>query len=116
MNTAVAITTKTQEAADRFYMQHGPCCAGCDWWSHSGSLIGECRKSAPVSASERHSMVRMDRISWQLAGEPDAGHILTNREHHCGDFKDGFDWPSLPAHYLRRIGWQAPTTTDGAKR
>ena len=102
---AVALTTKTQEAVDRFYVAHGPCCAGCDWWSHIGSLIGECRKSAPVSAEQRYSMVRMD---WHTARfmEPDAGHILTNREHLCGDFKDGFDWPSLPPAYLRRIGWR----------
>ena len=35
-----------------------------------------------------------------------AGHILTLRDHHCGDFKDEFDWSSLPKHYLRRIGAQ----------
>lgn len=108
---AIALTTKTQEAVDRFYIQHGPCCAGCDWWAHISSLIGECRKSAPVSAEQRYSMVRMDRISWQLSGEPEAGHILTNREHHCGDFKDEFDWPSLPPAYLRRIGWEQSTPT-----
>jgi hypothetical protein len=35
-----------------------------------------------------------------------AGHVLTPREHHCGDFKDDFDWHTLPPHYLRRIGWK----------
>ena len=35
-----------------------------------------------------------------------AGHILTPRDHHCGDFEDEFDWSSLPTHYLRRIGAQ----------
>lgn len=106
---AVAITSKTQEAADRFYMEHGPCCAGCDWWSHIGLLIGECRKSAPVSAEERHSVVRIEWTSYRLR-EREAGHILTNREHHCGDFKDAFDWPSLPSAYLRRIGWESGRT------
>ena len=33
-----------------------------------------------------------------------AGHVLTPREHHCGDFKDNFDWGTLPPHYLCRIG------------
>lgn len=102
--SAVAITSKTQEAVDRFYMKQGPCCAGCDWWHHHTSLIGECRRSAPVPAEERYSMVRMDWVSYRLR-PADAGHILTNREHHCGDFKDGFDWPSLPEAYLRSIGW-----------
>lgn len=102
--TAVAMTTKTQEAVDRFYMQHGACCAGCDWWHHYGSVLGECRRSAPVSAEQRYSMAQMDRLTF-LTLDESAGHIVTNREHHCGDFKDSFDWPSLPPHYLRRIGW-----------
>jgi hypothetical protein len=113
---SIAPSTKSQEAADRFYVKQGPCCAGCDWWHHSTAVIGECRKSAPVAAAERHGMVVMDWTSWRLAGEPKAGHILTNREHHCGDFKDEFDWSSLPPHYLRKIGWQplppAPSTNQ----
>lgn len=100
---SLANISKTQEASDRFYAQHGPCCAGCDWWHNSSALIGECRKSAPVAAEQRYGMVKMDRISWQLR-EQDAGHILTNRDHLCGDFKDEYDWSSLPPHYLRRIG------------
>lgn len=32
-----------------------------------------------------------------------AGHVLTLRDHVCGDFKDDFDWSSLPPHYLRQI-------------
>jgi hypothetical protein len=104
MTDAIALPTKTQEAADRFYVKNGPCCAGCDWWHHSSSVIGECRKSAPVSSEERYSNVRIDWTSHRFT-EHEAGHILTNREHHCGDFKDGFDWTSLPPHYLRKIGW-----------
>lgn len=33
-----------------------------------------------------------------------AGHIVTPRDHSCGDFRDGFDWASLPVPYLLRIG------------
>ena len=29
-----------QEIADRFYAQHGPCCAGCDWWHRVNTLVG----------------------------------------------------------------------------
>ena len=39
-----------QELADRWYVKHGPCCAGCDWWHQHNSLVGECRRSAPVPA------------------------------------------------------------------
>jgi hypothetical protein len=40
--------------------------------------------------------------------KPLSGHIMTPREHVCGDFKDGFDWLSLPLPYRKRIG--APVT------
>jgi hypothetical protein len=58
-----------------------------------------------VSAEQRYSMVRIDWHTFRFQGQ-DAGHILTNREHRCGDFKDDFDWSSLPPAYLRRIGWE----------
>lgn len=35
-----------------------------------------------------------------------AGHVMTNREHRCGNFVDSFDWKSLPATYLHRIGFK----------
>ena len=34
----------------------------------------------------------------------EAGHVMTDRAHHCGDFKDDFDWSSLPLVYLKKIG------------
>lgn len=33
-----------------------------------------------------------------------AGHVLTLAEHVCGDFKDQFNWSSLPLPYRIRIG------------
>jgi hypothetical protein len=60
-----------------------------------------------VSAEERYSIVQMDWHTWRFR-DADAGHILTNREHHCGDFKDEFDWTTLPPRYLRRIGKETP--------
>jgi hypothetical protein len=91
---------KTQEFIDRFYTANGPCCAGCDWWHSLNSSAGECHKSAPVPGAQRHAMLGM--VNASLAVE--AGHVITLRSHHCGDFKDEFDWNSLPPHYLRRIG------------
>lgn len=38
---------------------------------------------------------------------PGSGHILTWRDHHCGEFADTFDWSTLPQHYLRRIKYQS---------
>lgn len=87
--------------SDRFYMEHGPCCAGCDWWDAGSSVVGQCTRSAPVSGVERVHMLGVTSSS--LA--PRAGHILTWRHHHCGEFKDTFDWASLDPSYLRRIGF-----------
>jgi hypothetical protein len=92
-----------QEHLDQFYFQHGPCCAGCDWWRHISSLIGDCTRSAPVSGSERADMLGISNPSRAFK----AGHVVTPREHVCGDFKDEFDWTSLPLPYRKRVG--APT-------
>lgn len=93
------------EIIDRFYVKHGPCCAGCDWWAPFNSVTGECRRSTPVSGEQRIAMLGMTSSS-RVSG---AGHVMTLREHHCGEFKDDFDWSTLPAHYLRRIG-RAPAS------
>lgn len=93
--------TVTQEAIDRFYWQQGrPCCAGCDWWHHLNSLVGECRNGAPVGAAERWAMIGITGTSMVA----DAGQVMTPRDHHCGYFNDTFDWSSLPPAYQRRVG------------
>lgn len=92
-----------QEAIDHFYWKHGPCCAGCDYWRHQNSVAGECMKSAPVPGKDRAAVLRIESCS----AFDGAGHVLTPREHVCGDFRDGFDWSSLPPAYRKRIG--APT-------
>lgn len=89
-------------AADKFYLRNGkkPCCSGCDWWltdDEGAQLIGECTRSAPVSAKERYSMIEWIKTSSIRGIENDAGHILTRREHSCGDFKDDFDWSNTEA-------------------
>lgn len=94
------LPSKVSEAIDTFYIAKGPCCAGCDWWAPFNSVVGECRSSAPVAAEQRAGPLGVTASSAPLY----AGHILTFREHHCGDFADTFDWASLPAAYRRRIG------------
>ena len=95
-----------QEILDTFYFQNGPCCAGCDWWRYLTSRAGECTKSAPVGASERWDMLSIEACSMQLG----IGHVMTPREHFCGDFKDEFDWTSLPIGYRKRVGAPLPKT------
>lgn len=92
-----------QESLDRFYFKTGPCCAGCDWWRSISSVVGECTRSAPVPDHERWAMMGVASCSLQ----PGAGHPITPREHRCGEFKDDFNWVSLPLPYRIRIG--APT-------
>ena len=95
----------TGECVDRFYMGHGPCCAGCDHWAYHGPVTGECLRSPPVSGVERMGMLGLSYVSLPLM----AGHVITKREHLCGEFKDSFDWTTLPLAYLRRIGYQQRT-------
>ena len=81
----------TQNLVDKFYqvtMEGRPCCAGCDSWEWINSVVGDCKKSAPVSAEQRMSMLSMHGLSIRA----DAGHILTKRDHSCGEFSDSYDW------------------------
>ncbi|MAD46576.1 MAG: hypothetical protein CMH98_16365 [Oceanospirillaceae bacterium] len=79
----------TQLKLDQFYKKYGPCCAGCDHWRWHNSVVGECTKSAPVSGQERWSAVlQLDSASTTLP----AGCVMTERDHHCGDFIDTYDW------------------------
>ncbi len=90
-----------QEDMDAFYWSHGPCCAGCDWWQEvRAGRVGLCTKSAPVASEQRAHMIGIERHSLHLG----AGHVFTQRAHHCGDFKDDFDWSRLPLAYRVRIG------------
>lgn len=98
MSTAKA--ARVQEACDRFYTVNGPCCAGCDWWHGASSVVGDCTRSAPVPGGQRFAMLGITGTSLSIA----AGHVMTPREHKCGEFKDEFEWSSLPPLYLRRIG------------
>lgn len=87
-----------QEILDTFYFSKGPCCAGCDWWRHWNALTGECVRHAPRPAPEVHSCLYFEGSN--SAG----GHPVTSRDYHCGDFKDEFDWSTLPLPYRKRVG------------
>lgn len=87
-NNEVLMTNSKQRFIDDFYKSHGDCCAGCDHWQWHNTAVGDCTKSAPVSSRERHSMLGVTGCS----SEPSAGHILTKRDHVCGDFIDTHEW------------------------
>lgn len=73
-----------QKHIDNFYKDNGPCCAGCNKWRWHNSMVGECIKTAPVSGSERYSMIGIKSPSCAI----ESGHIITDRAHVCGDFLD----------------------------
>jgi hypothetical protein len=106
--------SKLSTIIDRFYVEHGACCAGCDWWAPANSLAGECRRGPPVSAEQRFQMLGITGHS--MRRHVGAGHVMTRREHHCGEFKDEFDWNTLPPHYLRRIGRAAASIGSSGER
>lgn len=88
-----------QEHIDTFYWKNGPCCAGCDWWRTINGMVGLCHGSEPVSGEARADMLGITFSSLRVG----AGHIMTKRDHHCGKFKDEFDWSSLPLAYVKRV-------------
>jgi len=106
------VSDDRQEFHDRFYFQRGPCCAGCDWWRSLNSRVGECTKSAPVAGRTRYAMLGMEGSSLLLT----AGHVLTRMDHDCGDFKDDFDWTSLPLPYRKRVGAPLPAPSGSEQR
>ena len=91
-----------QTFIDKFYMKNGPCCAGCDYWRHDGSIVGECTNSKIIPAKERASLLNFKNVSYNMG----AGHALTRRDYVCGQFKDNFNWESLPLLYLKQIGYK----------
>lgn len=80
----------TQDHVDNFYLKGDkkPCCAGCDWWQFHNSSVGDCTKSAPVSGLDRVAMIGVDKLNFKAG----SGHIMTKREHSCGDFVDTYEW------------------------
>jgi len=89
-----------QEKCDIMYWQNGPCCAGCDHWQSDSGLTGRCT-SAPIM-SGRDVLLSMGIYSSSYTPPPD--HPSTEATHRCGMFKDDFDWATLDADYLKRIG------------
>jgi hypothetical protein len=62
------------------------------------------RWSRERGADVERNRASLLNIEWSTM-PPAAGHVMTPRDHLCGEFKDSFDWSSLPPHYLRQIGW-----------
>ena len=75
---------RIQRIIDQFARQHRPCCAGCDHWRWYNSSAGECRRTVPVAGHERYALLGISWTSFPVQ----AGHIMTPREHVCGEFKD----------------------------
>lgn len=78
------LVERTQAIIDAFYQKNGPCCAGCDWWRWHNSMAGECIQTVPVAGTARLAMLGVTGTSLPIG----AGHIMTPREHLCGQFQD----------------------------
>lgn len=83
-------------------MDNGKCCAGCDHWHTDEGIIGTCHNSKIIPDKERAAMLGMQNLTLDIG----AGHAITPREHVCNNFKDDFDWQSLPPLYLKQIGYK----------
>lgn len=91
-----------QMRADSFYMANGSCCSGCDHWRGMGGTIGECTNSKIISSKDRLRFLGWRNCTLDIG----AGHAITRRDYVCGQFKDSFNWESLPVLYLKQIGYK----------
>ena len=89
-----------QEACDKRYWSRGPCCAGCDHWASESSLTGTCNANGMVSGLDVIRSMGLTFCSYI----PPPGFPYTEADFHCGKFRDDFDWSTLDADYLERIG------------
>ena len=80
---------RTQAILDQFYKERGPCCAGCDWWCWHNAAAGECIRTVPVAGHERLALLGVTWTSYPVQ----AGHIMTPRDHVCGEFCDSEQTP-----------------------
>ncbi|GEP11703.1 hypothetical protein MMMDOFMJ_1706 [Methylobacterium gnaphalii] len=100
MKLARPETTERQASLDTYYFARGPCCAGCDWWRAHNSRAGECHRTRMVAGVDRSAPLGIEGASLRIG----AGHVMTPRDHVCGEFRDEFDWSSLPLPYRKRVG------------
>ena len=89
-----------QELCDRFYWQHGPCCAGCDHWMSEAALIGTCNANGVFSGKDVMRSLGFESSSYT----PPPGFPFVRHDFFCGKFKDNFDWSELDKNYLKKIG------------
>ena len=88
---------------DKFYFAKGKCCACCDYWRTNGiGITGECTNSKIISSKERLGFLGWRNCTLDIG----AGHAITRRDYVCGQFKDSFNWESLPILYLKQIGYR----------
>lgn len=97
-----ALRSRDREAFDRLYWTQGQCCAGCDHWHSAHRLTGTCAAAGIVSGED---VLRSMGIAFS-SYIPPPGFPWTKADFHCGLFRDDFDWSSLDADYLTRIGGQ----------
>ena len=89
-----------QKEMDKLYWKNGPCCAGCDHWMSDKAGLGICGDSKIMSGAD---VLRSMGITF-CSYTPPPGQVHTKAEHHCGRFKDDFDWSTLDPEYLEEIG------------
>lgn len=89
-----------QARCDSRYWTYGQRCSGCDYWASSEGDFGACQHAGIVSGQDVMMSLGLSFCSAPI--QP--GYPLTNDGHWCANFKDDFDWSSLPKEYLAEIG------------
>lgn len=89
-----------QEQCDKLYWSRGQCCAGCDHWASDMGKSGSCIAAGIMSGEDVMRSMGITFCSYRFK----PGYPYTRAEQWCGKFRDDFDWSTLDADYLTRIG------------
>lgn len=89
-----------QKRCDSDYWKYGQRCSGCDFWASSEGYTGECQHAGIVSGQD---VLRSMGITFSTLLPP-PGYPYREASHWCANFKDDFDWSTLPSEYLHEIG------------
>jgi hypothetical protein len=88
-------STERQAFIDAFYHEHGPCCAGCDFWHHLNSRAGMCHRYPKHVGPSAN---KPSPFGVEACSLGPVSQALTRRDDWCGEFRDTYDWKN------RRLG------------
>jgi len=90
-----------QARCDADYWRFGKRCSGCDYWVSEQGYLGQCQQAGKLSGLDVLKSCGFEHYTGPI---PAPDYPFTRAWGACVNFKDDFDWSSLPQEYLVEIG------------